>query len=425
MYISSESIIKYIACINVLIIFLCYFTNFNKFILIIYLFQLPFDINISNITYSINNYKYTTQYLKVININPYNNPYNLTEPLVPKDHNSYKHHTRYSGLLIREVIDFFHLNNVICGFNYILDTNGNYYDYPYIPTKRPSKSSIHIDMSFSNVVWCDFKYVAFGHWMHDHLPSFLKIPHYVWETLPVIITRCSSRYVCETLKILGLDKYQLVQTDRNFFVENLYFIHTPELFCGFTYQTYNLLRNKFLKYFQTDKIIPNAYNCMNKEPNRHRHIHNMNELIEVLTIKTKQKWGMISNNYTNASYISKIFASTRLIIIPQGAITFNMFYMHPKTAMLILMSDTLDICNFAVAFLIGIWTISQMHRNLPLVGGNGGPINISQAISNVFKLIYTLDHQKYPYSSDLIPFFTMKELRQSVLENITIIHKFI
>ena len=280
-------------------------------------------------------------------------------------------------------------------------------------------------MSFPHVIWCDFKFVAFGHWIHDHLPSLLKIPNYVWKTSPVIITRCGSRYAYETLKILGLDKFELVQTGGNFFAENLYFIHTPELFCGFTYQTYNLLRNKFLQYYKTDKIIPNSYNCMNKEPNRQRHIHNMNELIEVLTITTKQKWGLIPNKYNNVSYISRTFASTRLIVLPHGAITFNMFYMHSKTGMLILMSDTLDICNLTIAFLLGIWTISQMNRNIPYRGGNGGPINISQAITYVLTLIYTLDNQRYPDSTDLVSFFTMQRLRQSVLENITIIHRFI
>ena len=432
MYIRLDNIIYYFPFIITFLLGLYYFplqifslADSNKFILIIYLFQLPLDLNISNTTYIIYDYKYTTQYLQLININPFDNPYNLTEPIVPKDYKNYNRNTRYSGLLVREIYDFFHLNNVICGFHHILDTNGNYYNYPYIPTDRPLNSSIHIDMSFPNVVWCDFKFTSFGHWFHDHLASLLKIPNYVWETSPVIISRCGSRYVSESVKVLGLHNCELILKSVNFFAENLYFVHTPELFLGFTYQTYNLLRNKILKYYKTDKIIPNAYNCMNKEPNWHRHIHNMNELIEMLKISTKQKWGLIPNNYTNVSYISITFASTKLLVIPQGSITFNMFYMHPKTGILFLMSETLDICNFSIAFLLGIWTISQLHKNIPFVGGNGGSINISQAITNVFRLMYTLDHQKYPVTSDLIPFFRMKELRQSILKNIIIVHRFI
>ena len=111
MDISWDSIIKYIPSHIIFLIgfyfFLIKFTNSNTFILITYLFQLPFDLNISNTTYSIYSYNYTTQYLQIVKINPCNNPYNLTEPLVPKDYKNYKKHTRYSGLLIREVYDFF------------------------------------------------------------------------------------------------------------------------------------------------------------------------------------------------------------------------------------------------------------------------------------------------------------------------------
>ena len=340
--------------------------------------MVPTSIKNQNTYSEIQNYSDILIFNQLLRINYKSKPYGISEPLIPKDHLKHKKTYGYTGILIREIIDFVYIKNIIIGLDCFYDREGNYYNYRNMPTNPEPIDEIRINCVFNEAVWCCYIYRGFGHFIHDHMASLIFIPDWVWGKHPILITKIPEETAQLYLKILNLEKFNInlyrMYKHEFIFCNNMYFAHSLERSTGFSYETYNKLRNKFLTYFKTTEIIPTDYNCMNKEPNRRRHIHNLGQLIDSLNNITNKTWSLIPNKYSDVSKVAKIFASTKLLVLPQGAITFNMFYMHPNTGMLILMSDTLDICNITISFLLGIWTISQLHKNIPIYGGKGGDI---------------------------------------------------
>ena len=197
----------------------------------------------------------------------------------------------------------------------------------------------------------------------------------------------------------------------------VYTIKTLEDCFGFTHQSYSGLRDKFMAYYNTTNLIPTKYRCINKEPKRRRHVTNMKELIETLNQETNINWDLIPNDYSNTSRVAIIFATTKLIVIPCGSITFNMFYMHPYTGMMIILPNRCDYSNFLISYMLGISAIGQIHPHIPFVGGTGGPVNISEVVRNVFRLIIAIETREFPRMPHYCKVFNMSKIKTLLDEN--------
>ena len=364
------------------------------------------------------------QKVETIRINDELYPFNVSSPLIPQDYKSYKKARidYFLAPVYRERWTFVHMENVFVGYYNVIDTEGNYYDF--FSFKEPPKDKLFCKYGFRHVVFCPFRYGSFGHWLHDQLASLVLIPKWVWDTNPVIVVMSQRSLVLNSLFAVGLGGcfQQIIQSYPHskevYYGENIYFIKTYEIYFGFSAPTYKIIRDRFLTYYKTKDITPTEYRYINKEQRRQRYISNMNELIKVLIKTTKKDWKLIENNYKNVSLVAYTFGTTKLLITGGGSITFNMFYMHPNTCMLILMGDIIDYPNICIAFLLGIFSIAQPNKHIPHNGGTGGDINITTAVNNVKLLEYVLIHHRFPNSTPgYVKILDMEKIKNIVQHN--------
>ena len=311
----------------------------------------------------------------------------------------------------RELRYFFHAQDVFVGKEFLVDKDGTYIYYMDL-VKKWNVSNFTYTKRCENMVLCTFPWNGYGHWMHDHLPSLMLVPDYVWETHPVVVLRTWAPKW--SLNMIGvLDKIKEIWTYQNeevYFANNVYFVRTQELAFGFGPNTYQDLRNRFMTFWSSKNTKPVDYCLMNKEPKLHRHITNMNDLQEALEKHTNFKWKFIPNNYTQFKKFVHNLGNTKLMVIPGGAIAFNMFYMHPESAILILLGNFMDYCNFQIAQVLGIFTVAQFHEH-DHYKAPGGPTNITLAIHNVDMLMYAQAHGHFPKDPDYCYLYNLTKIR--------------
>ena len=330
--------------------------------------------------------------------------YEVEPPLLPANYRDFIFIPSFYGPFYREILTFYHFQNALVSTRGISFENGDWWCF-----HGYHNQNISVKTAYTHVIWSCYKLKGFGHWLHDHLCSLLLIPRWVFRKHPVLVVPSSPDIVSWTLNAAGLGFLQ-VEYATNYYVyaKNVYVYKTKEHAMGCGFYTFQKLKTRFHNYYNLTHIVPTNYYALNKEPNKQRHIKNMNELINTLQNATQKAWKILPNNYTDMNYFAKVLASTRFIIMPCGAICFNSFFMQPHTAMLVLMGDRMDFCDINACFMMKIWMIAQIHPDIPHYGGDGGNANIPEVLENYYRLEYAIennafppfDHNLYTYSFD-------------------------
>ena len=286
--------------------------------------------------------------------------------------------------------------------------NGNRYNplaNPYFEFKpEPPPGPTNVTNIYENIVIVPLMFeTSYGHWINDCLAALLWIPQWVWSLKPVFVSKLFSPSWKLFIMAIGLNDIEIVDYTNEFvYAENIFVCKAAEQWHGFSFHSFFDLKKKFYDYFHLDRVTPDHYYFMNKEVGR-RHFVNLKDILDLAIKQTNLNWHFLDQKEYIFSRIPVVFATIRILVCPSGSISFNCLFMHNGTGQVCLSSKLIDLPQLRMNAATQIWTICVTHSEM-LHYGTVGYAHAELVIINIKRIIYTVQHQKYP-PNDLYPCF--------------------
>ena len=256
---------------------------------------------------------------------------------------------------------------------------------------------------------------SFGHIFTDIMGGLIFLPEWIWSLDPVFITHFSRDITSLLFSVIGHPNTTIinVNADNYYYAENLFAVTGIEHWHTFGLHTYYILKKKYRKYLGLTDIKPTKYHYTNKKPGR-RYFVNLNEAMQIACSVTKLDWTPITVEYQNTKEYARQYAECRILVIPCGSIAFNTICMEDGTGIITLNSNQLDMPQAFFCQCIRIWNIFIVHEDLRH-DGKSGYVKKDELIDNIKRMLYTIEHQKFPYN-DLFDASALNEAKQTFYE---------
>lgn len=208
-----------------------------------------------------------------------------------------------------------------------------------------------------------------GHMVHDFINAMMFVPKEIYDrgfVVPTLRTGYAATY--DFLYNIGLaDKIKLLDLgDGNqVLVDELYILGTTHYAHGYSVGGFQRLRKLVFNRFQLNGIKPYKF-CIINRPGKTRLIHNIKELLQALTEKTKidegQKWIIEDSNVSDFNATVKRWSTIKMVVTPSGSGIYNSIFMQEKTGILVMMTFMMDMPNIHIAAISNIYMIGVGHK---------------------------------------------------------------
>ena len=328
----------------------------------------------------------------------------ISPPIAELDHNRLPRiaHSSFTQIY-RERPRFFYLRNSVIEpstgshFSIFLE-NGSLLNVKAQPRyfPQPKTGEENTSYAFRYVVTVPYYWPGqYGHTLIDGMGGFMHIPNWVWALNPVIVAAKGGGFLKDHFDAIGLGHLQILITTKLVFAEYMFICCDGLDWCGFGSWTISALKKKFDEYYGTNKVTPTNYIFINKEPRKGRYFTNYPEVVSLARNVTGLDWKIIKPAYNPRKQWARTMASIRILVIPAGTISMNSIFMRDGTGIVNLWGNALDYPNAVVCHASHIWTIAVMHMHVKHVMGKG-PADPERVINNIKRMLYTVEHQKYP-----------------------------
>ena len=327
----------------------------------------------------------------------------VKEPLVWLNQKPSVVYTPYTSCY-REKVEYYYITNSYFRPNKlrrwdIYLENGDYLNLvrnPLYGEPKPSKETLTSKYAFRFVATIPFFWpVNWGHCVIDGITGVVNMPEWIWELNPVFVVGANGDLMREFFKAFSLEHIQVIESVDLIYGEHIFLCKESYPWNGFGIKSIGLVKKKFFEYYHLERIQPQNYYFLNKEPGK-RHFDNLPELISKSCEVTGLDWKEIDMpNFNDRDATVKLFASIKILVCPAGSLAFNSIYMHDETGMLSLMANELDLPQFKVLYGANVWCIAIIHSSMAHLGGSGNA-NIDECVECLTKLVYTVKNRHYP-----------------------------
>ena len=275
---------------------------------------------------------------------------------------------------------------------YMFNKNAPYVKFPTVWAGNVTPSVGYKYMLHAPSYWGG----KLGHFILDVVIGLIFLPKWVWSLNPVFFTHFNPQLVDFMFSVIGHPNVTVVngRGDRFYYAENFFLLNGNEHWNMFGLHTGYELKKKYRKYMNLTDIKPTKYHYINKKRNEGRHFINLNEVMEIASRETNIEWTEIKISYNDRYEYAQAYAESKILVIPCGSIAFNAISMADGTGMVTLNSNRADMPQASFCQCIRIWNILIIHEKLN--HPNQGYTNPNIVIKNINRMIYTVEHQRFP-----------------------------
>lgn len=212
---------------------------------------------------------------------------------------------------------------------------------------------------YNKIVMVYTKHSEYGHFIMDQVCALIQIPEEYFENAEIFINFPAhlSKTYC---KVLGFNTSRIHQLETYYvFCKEVITLVSSDsvnslLVCGMP-----LLRTKMYAALNLSGTIPTKYLFLNRKKGIWGRIQNVEELQQLASVKFPQhNWEIANESIVySVAEVSKLLASTKLLITTAGSMNMNCIFMHPGCAVCACGSKVLDYPVLAVSYSLDLWCI--------------------------------------------------------------------
>ena len=387
-YASKRILIFYnfIPFINILF-FLIFFQNDIR---ISFLCQNDLEVNWTSIIF-INQSNSIVSLKNIIHWSQLNSSYMFLTPINCSESFS------YVSNFIREYATYVHLKNVFCTSRRAIATkNAQIRLYPQSPQLKSQLPTAGILESVV-FIYSEFA-IGFGHCFTDAFPALVCIPQEIIEKSKIMIC-LEPKYSQPYLDVLGIPKSKIIYDMKSwYFANNLYLYYAKEARSSLNVYSFpklvDVLRNKL----GVENITGTRYVFTNKPKGVHRHIHNINQFIDLIKLEHPQfPWEYADFSPSNLTRLSHEIASYKLWCAPSGSMMHNIVYMNrnKKCGVCLISSRRIDYANYGVASQMNLW-LNAISSTARIDDKRGFSVDLYYGSTCIRRLLYAMKNGKWP-----------------------------
>lgn len=243
--------------------------------------------------------------------------------------------------------------------------------------------------------WCRHN---FGHCIEDFFQPLTMIPKDVIKNCYIL--DFSHPYLADVLTdVFEIPKNHLVTipTRQWAAVDKVITFMNPYI----SLNTYGIstvrLKEIFHKKYFLDKIVPENYCFSNRPKGKPRHIHNLQDVMDVVSAKLKDiKWKMIDDSFPSLKETAMVWKSVKFIFCPDGSNIVKCIFMADNCVVIAVTSGYPEwsiamFCAAAKIFELQYDGMTGNHHS-----GTGSPIDVSLALRMIKVGLHALNNQKWP-----------------------------
>ncbi|EAX90119.1 hypothetical protein TVAG_078300 [Trichomonas vaginalis G3] len=248
--------------------------------------------------------------------------------------------------------------------------------------------------------------LSFGHFTHDYLFPLMMVPDEVLKDAKIIVP-IHVGYIHQYLQLLGYyDKMLELGEEDWIFCKKLLVSTNPRphnVHFGMGVQKLNI---KFREILGIDKIVPTRFVFINRYNSRV--IYNLKELFKMTVAKYPQfPWEYLPDQDGSLADYGKLYATIKILVVPNGSNLFKCIYMGKDTLILIINNEMWDLSNYGMMPAAGVRLVVFYNKNYGRLS-RGAVIDPSKFMAAMDVTAYYAKHGEFPQPVENVSFIDYK-----------------